>query len=340
MEQRKGNRLKSVKISFVVVSFVLVLFGGIKTAQAAYFYFSPSNGTYSKNGNFTIGVFVNAETAINAIQGTVNFPTAYIEAIDVKTNNQSIVDLWVEKPSFSNAGEIGNIRFGGVILNPGFSGAQGKVMDVVFRAEKEGVVELNFSNFAILANDGLGTNVSIQNGKAVFVLSPALTPSGGESKEEIVQQKDIKAINEKIKTVEQKIELMSQTSTSVVAPETEKGILNLWLILPEWVKITTLILIGITTVVLSLFVLGLGLVVLVWLLKLIPKKIKRIFAKIFGFAEMTEKELKGDVKYTLRELKKDFKEAEVDESLKNTVKNYLLSLKKIISRFFTKNSSK
>lgn len=340
MEQIKGNRLKGVKISFVVVGFVLMLFGGIKTAQAAYFYFSPSNGTYSKNGNFTIGVFVNAETAVNAVQGTVKFSTAYIEAIEVKTNNQSIVDFWVEKPSFSNAGEIGNVHFGGVILNPGFSGSEGKIMDVVFRAEKEGTTELNISDFAILANDGLGTNVSVQNGKAVFVLSPALPPLREESKEEIVQQKDIKAINEKIKTVEQKIELMSQTSTSVVAPEKEKGILGFWLILPKWVKMTTLIFVGITTVVLSLFVLGLGLVILVWLLKLVPKKIKRIFAKIFGFAEMAEKELKGDIKYTLHQLKKDFKEAEVDESLKNTVKNYLLSLKKIISRFFTKNSSK
>ncbi len=335
MEQRKSNRLKGVKILFALVGFV-ILFGGIKTAQAAYFYFSPSNGTYNRSGNFTVSVFVNAETAINAVQGTVNFPTAYLEAIDVESNNYSIVDLWVEKPSFSNAGEIGNVRFEGVILNPGFSGTQGKVIDVVFRAKKEGAAELNFTDFAILANDGLGTNVSAQNGKAIFTLLSALSPK----EEKTVQQKDINAINEKIKAFEQKIGLMSQTSTSVVMPEIEKGILGLWSILPKWVKMTTLIFVGVTTVILSLIILGLGLVVFIWLLKLMPKKIKRFFAEVFGFAEMAEKELKGDVKYTLRELEKDFKEAEVDESLENTIKNYFLSVKKIISRFFTKNSSK
>ncbi len=350
MEQRKDIRLKGVKISFAVVGLMLMLFGGIKTAQAAYLYFSPSNGTYNRSGNFTVGVFVNAETAVNAVQGTVNFPTAYLEAVDVETNSHSIVDLWVEKPSFSNAGEIGNVRFEGVALNPGFSGAQGKVIDIVFRAKKEGTAELDFTDFAILANDGLGTNVSSQNGKATFVLSSTLNPQ----EENAVQQKDIKAINEKIKTVEQKIDLISQTGTSAIASETEKGILGFWLVLPEWMKVATLIFVGIATVILSLVILSFGLVVLIWLwgygwrrreklshyLKLTPKKIKRFFAEVFGFAEMAEKELKGDIKYTLRELEKDFKEAEVDESLKNTIKNYLLSLKKIISRFFTKNSQK
>jgi hypothetical protein len=348
MEKRKTNQPKNTKILLVVVSFILVLFSGIKIAQAAYFYFSPSDGTYGKNGNFTVGIFVNSGTAINAVQGAINFPTAYLEAIDVKINSHSIVDLWVEKPSFSNAGELGNVRFEGVILNPGFSGAEGKVIDVVFRAKNEGAAELNFTDFAILANDGLGTNVSTLNGKAVFTLLSTLSPS----EEEVVQQKDLKAINEKIKNVEQKMDLITQTSTSPVAPE--KGILGFWLILPKWVKITTLTFMGITTIIFSLIILSFGLVVLIWLwgygwrrreklshrLKLIPKKIKRFFAEVFGFAEMAEKEMKGDVRYTLHELKKDFKEAEVDESLENTIKNYLLSLKKIIRRFLTKNSSK
>ena len=253
----------------------------------------------------------------------------------------------MQKPSFSNAGNTGNVRFEGVVLNPGFVGSNGKILDVVFRVKKEGTAELNFTEFAILANDGLGTNLSASNGKASFFFKGILP----QEQQESVQQKDIKAIQEKIKSVEEKIGTMSQTSTQVLPLETEKGILGLWKVLPKWVKVSVLALVGIAAIILALIIISLGLVIIIWLWSYAwrrrekfsswfdrtPKRIRIFFRRLFRLAEIAEEEIEGDVKYAARQIEKDFKKAEIDDSLEGTLKNYLSSLKKIIRRFITRN---
>lgn len=331
--------------------FIFAALGGIRAAQAAYFSFSPSDGVYQKAENFTVGVFVNTDVAINAVQGMVNFPTEYLEAVAVKNNNNSIIDLWIQKPSFSNAGNTGNVRFEGVVLSPGFVGSSGKIFDVVFRIKKEGAAELSFTEFAILANDGLATNLSVPNKKASFVFKGALP------QEEFAEQKDIKIIQKKIKSVEEKIESMVQTPVQIpvqtpeVAPETEKGILGLWKILPKWVKFSVLTLVGIAAIILALIVIILGLIIIVWLwsyawrwrekfnhwFNRTLKRIRNFFRRLFRLAEFAEKEMEENIKYAAHQIENDFREAEIDDSLKETLKNYLNSLKKIIRRFITRN---
>jgi hypothetical protein len=338
MGERKNKQLKNAKILLAVFGFILVLFGGVETAQAAYFYFNPADDVFHKNENFTVDVLVSAEKAINAAQGTINFPSEYLEVIGTKSDINSIVDLWVQKPSFSNVGDVGNVRFGGVILNPGFSGTNGKIMGIIFRVKKEGAADLVFGESAILANDGLGTNISGPNKKANFVFIQAVSTE----EQKTFQEEDLEALQEKlqekIESFEQKIG--SQTSTKIVLVESEKGILNFWKILPQWVKISILALVGVAAITVSLILVGLGLIILIWLSKYIlhlPFKIKNLFTRVAGVTETVKEEFEGDVKYTKQELKKDFKKIENGESLKGTFKNYLISLKKIIKRLFTKN---
>jgi len=165
---------KNSKILGAAIFSVLLFFGILSQTEAAYFYFSPDKGSYYKNENFKVSVFVNSDISINAAEAIINFPTEYLEAATVNNIvNNSIIDLWVQKPSFSNAGNTGNVRFEGVILNPGYSGPNGKLLEITFRIKKEGAAELNFDGFSILANDGLGTNVSTPGANASFVLLPA-----------------------------------------------------------------------------------------------------------------------------------------------------------------------
>lgn len=341
----------SIKFSVFAGIFILCAVAfGVSEAEAANFYFSPASGVFNKNENFTAGVFVNSETAINAVQGLVNFPVEYLEVLSVKSNNNSIVDLWVQKPSFSNAGSDGNVHFEGVILNPGFSGVSGKIIDIVFRVKKEGSAGLNFSSFSILANDGRGTNVSVPGGNASFVLLPAVVvPVVEEKPVQQVQREDIDLIENKIKSVEEKIDSIGQ-ATNVV--ETETGILGIWEILPKWVKVSVLALIGVASIILALVILSFGLVVLIWFwsyvwrrrekinnwLGRVPKRIRNHSLRLLGFAEMAEKEMESDVRYAVREIKKDIEDAETEESLEKTIRHYVLSLKKIIRRFTTKNT--
>ena len=210
------------KILLVLIGVALVLIGGINIASAAGLYFSPSKGTFYKNENFSVSILVNSEEAINAIQGVISFPTEYFEAVSVKSNTNSIIDLWVRKPSFSNASPHGNVQFEGVVLNPGFVGSSGRVMEVVFRVKNEGLAGLDFSDSAILANDGLGTNILTSNASANFsLLPPRFAP-------ETPASENLKAVEERIKEVEQRI--------SIAAEEKETGVLRFLLMKASGLK--------------------------------------------------------------------------------------------------------
>lgn len=92
----------------------------------------------------------------NAVSGEIVFPINNIEVVSV--NKGSLVDFWVEQPSFSNSQGI--IKFEGVIFNPGFSGKLGKILTLAIRGKTPGQALLQFQNATILANDGEGTNIT------------------------------------------------------------------------------------------------------------------------------------------------------------------------------------
>lgn len=126
-------------------------------AWAATLSFVPASGSYSVGSTFTIGVFAGSgSTAINAVSGVVSFPREALEVVSV-SKNQSIVSLWVQEPTFSNT--AGTVNFEGIILNPGFSGTSGRIVNVTFRVKVAGTADLSFSVGSILANDGSGTEI-------------------------------------------------------------------------------------------------------------------------------------------------------------------------------------
>ena len=130
-------------------------------------YFSPSSGTYSTGRNFTVSIRVESSASMNAASGVVIFPADKLEILSVSKSG-SIFNLWVQEPSFSN--REGNIRFEGIVLNPGFNG-DGKLISVTFRTKTAGEAGLNFSSSSVLANDGLGTNILSYLGAANFAIS-------------------------------------------------------------------------------------------------------------------------------------------------------------------------
>ena len=329
----------SFKNSLIVSFLTFFLFAG--RAEAAYLYFSPSGGTFGQNENFKVGVFVDADENINAVQGVVAFPTEYLGVIGINSEKSgSIVDLWVRNPSFSNAGETGNVYFEGVSLNPGFTGPSGKIMEITFRAKKIGTAEIGFSDFAILANDGLGTNVSRPNGNAVFSIIPGKPAAEQESSE------SIKAIEKKIKSVEtnvnQRIDDLNRES---------EGVLGFWYILPKWVRVSFLFLVGVTALVLALALLLLAIIVSIWLinylskrqkryyhwLSLLPKTVKKIFRKAIRIARKAEEEMGGDITYAEKQIKEDLREASGEVSFSKLMADYRDSLKRIFKRFMERN---
>lgn len=130
---------------------------------------TPSVGQFDVGQSFTVDVYVTNNTqAINAVSGTLTFPTDTLSVRSISKDG-TIIKLWPEEPSFSNTS--GLVKFEGVILNPGFSGTRGKVISLSFSAKKVGNANVVFSSGQVLANDGQATNVvgSLGNGSYTVV---------------------------------------------------------------------------------------------------------------------------------------------------------------------------
>lgn len=144
------------------------------TVQAANIYFSPSSGSYIVGDRFSVAVYVSsANQAMNAASGIATFPTDRLRVTSLSRAG-SIMSLWVQEPSFSNS--AGTITFEGIVLNPGFIGSSGKIITVNFRVKAAGSAPLTFFSGSVLANDGRGTNILANLGRANFSLGGA-TPS-------------------------------------------------------------------------------------------------------------------------------------------------------------------
>ncbi len=145
------------KIYFLV--FILTVFSllFVNKIYAASLSLLPSPSTVSVGNIVSIKVVVNTEgKVINNAEASVQFPTDLLEVISI-TKSSSIFSLWVEEPSFSNY--TGKIVFNGGVPNPGFTGTNGYIASITFKAKKEGTASILFSDGAVRENDGLGTDI-------------------------------------------------------------------------------------------------------------------------------------------------------------------------------------
>ncbi len=151
---------------FIIIFFGFLVFFIAPNAFAATLQFSPNSGKFSQGQTFTISIFTSSTNqAMNAASGSISFPPDKIEVVSLSKAG-SIFNLWVREPSFSNS--AGTINFEGIVLNPGFTGASGKIMSVTFRAKEPGVATVKFSSGSVLANDGKGTNIISALGTASY----------------------------------------------------------------------------------------------------------------------------------------------------------------------------
>ena len=86
----------------------------------------------------------------------------------------------MQEPSYSNS--AGTVNFEGIVLNPGYTGSQGKILTITFKVKGGGNAPLIISSGSVLANDGQGTNILTSAGRANFTLEiPTTGPTPPES---------------------------------------------------------------------------------------------------------------------------------------------------------------
>lgn len=148
--------MKNKFLQFIfIVTLIFITTGSVFSATISLI---PSKVSVFEGETFSATVSVNTQgVAVNNVEGVVSFPANLVSVESVNLNG-SIFSIWIEQPVYSNAN--GTITFNGGAPNPGYTGSNGTIMRIVFRAKKTGVVPLAFASGEVYANDGLGTNVT------------------------------------------------------------------------------------------------------------------------------------------------------------------------------------
>ena len=150
IQQEKNNKL--FRVSFALLLFSVGLATPF-TGRAAEIFFGSQGKDVGLNSNFEIGVFVDSQNeSINAIESKITFPGDYLSLQGAYTGN-SILTFWVDQP---NSPSNGTVSFSGVVPG-GYVGSKGYLFSLIFKALKEGKVEIKTSQEKILLNDGQGT---------------------------------------------------------------------------------------------------------------------------------------------------------------------------------------
>lgn len=163
---------------------IFLVLGAFTPVEAAYLSTSPASGSYSVGDSFAVNILVSSpDQAVNAVSGSLIFPADKLQITSISKVG-SVVNFWVQEPSYSNS--TGSADFEGVILNPGYTGVNGKVMAVNFRTKASGIASISYAAGSILANDGNGTNILDSNGLrgsqiAISILGPQVESESTET---------------------------------------------------------------------------------------------------------------------------------------------------------------
>ncbi len=166
-----------VAAAFLVAAFILPS-PHTKAAGGASLSISPASGSYSVGQTFTVSVMLasGGGVGVNAADGKITFDPTMLAAESISKGN-SVFNLWVNDPSFSNTD--GTVNFSGG-SNNAYTGDAGDVFDVTFKALKAGSASLQFASADALAADGQGTSALGGTTGATFTISaaaPAPAPS-------------------------------------------------------------------------------------------------------------------------------------------------------------------
>jgi len=161
-----SSKINYFTASLVAGLFFLLLAG---SAEAATLQLNPSTGTFNAGQTFTASVRVApAGASVNAVEATLNFNPAVLSVVGLSKDG-SAFSLWTVEPAFNNT--AGTITFGGGSPTP-FT-ATSNLINITFRAVREGAGSVTFTNASVLAADGRGTDIYRSGTPAAFTISTA-----------------------------------------------------------------------------------------------------------------------------------------------------------------------
>ncbi|MDP3778599.1 MAG: hypothetical protein Q8R30_00945 [bacterium] len=142
--------------AILFVFFWVLFFTWTSGASAATLFLSSSGDVFHIGDTFDVVIKTDTEgVGINAAQAVLQFPKDILQITKVD-KAYSVFNFWLEEPSISN--ETGRLTFTGG-STAGESGKSLQILKVTFAVKGSGRAELTFTDGAISASDGSGTNV-------------------------------------------------------------------------------------------------------------------------------------------------------------------------------------
>ncbi len=138
------------------VAFVCVALLGIPAAHAATFAITLDKQSFAIGDEFTADIRMDTENVgVNAAQGTISFSPSVLSVSKIDRGS-SVFNFWLQDPAFSNT--AGTVTFLGGSTS-GFTGASLETFKITFKVMGVGSSTITFTDGAITASDGSGTNV-------------------------------------------------------------------------------------------------------------------------------------------------------------------------------------
>ena len=134
----------------------------------------PENGTYAVGDTFVVEVVVDSGgRAVRAAEADLTFDSRSL-AIDHLSTDGSLIGSWPTAPIFSNTD--GTLQFSGW-MNERFTGSEGHILTVTFRALTASRSAVTFTSGVLLADEAQETNVLATMRSGLYVLQPKIIPA-------------------------------------------------------------------------------------------------------------------------------------------------------------------
>jgi hypothetical protein len=135
---------------------ILAIAGAPSVASAASYNLTVDKEAFTIGDTFNVDVKIeSSDVGVNAAQATITFPKDVVQVTGIDKGS-SAFDFWLQGPSYSN--DTGQVAFIGGSQS-GISGKSLGVLRMTFKVKGTGAVNIIFTDGAITASDGSGTNV-------------------------------------------------------------------------------------------------------------------------------------------------------------------------------------
>jgi hypothetical protein len=155
-----GKQYTTIKYAFpvVVLATLFASLASVISENSSYITIATSETSVTRDQEFFVNVSVTAHVAVNAVDLVLTYPQDTIEVLGIDTGT-SVITLWTEQPYFKD----GKIYLRGGTFRKGFIGEH-TLARVKVRAIEAGNARIFVSKSALVAGDGKGTEIPVEEG--------------------------------------------------------------------------------------------------------------------------------------------------------------------------------